>query len=148
MKSIKSLLFISIVLSMSSCIFGLHNEPYEYIPIEGTVFCAFRHDCDYFKLHIYDNKTENDVGELVVSDFLQTVLYSDNIIVTRCALNWDFFPRYYIVDFDQNNAKEYHVSGPLSEQACQDSLIDRNLDPTKMIIINYENFDSKKFLPR
>lgn len=143
------LLFVSFALT--SCFVGIHGEPYETIPLEGVNFCAFRHDCDYYKLHYYK---DGGAQELVVWDFLQCVIYEDNVIVARCAPNRDFFVRYYFVTFDSlrcadcNNpfdTARYHVSGPISEQACLDSLKVRNLEPSKMKIVNFENFAPKKF---
>lgn len=140
MKTSLAPLFLFVSLTFTSCMFMMHNEPYETIPIEGLNFCAFRHDCDYFKLHYYDGK---NAKELVVSDFLQSVLYGDKVIVTRCALKRDFFVRYYFVTYDASCANNYHVSGPISEQACLDSLKIYNLDPTKMKIVNFKNFSHK-----
>ena len=138
MKPILLTLVLFVSLTFSSCLLLMHNEPYETIPIEGIDFCAFRHDCDYYKLHYYDGECAK---ELVVWDFLQSVLYGDNVIVTRCALKRDFFVRYFFVTYDSSNSKDYHVSGPLSEQACRDSLNAHHLDPAKMKIVNYRNFD-------
>lgn len=135
------ILFIS--LSFTSCFFWMHGEPYETIPIEGLNFCAFRHDSEYFHLHYYD---ESRAQELVVWDVLQSVLYGDNVIVARCALNRDFFVRYYFVTYDSLNSQNYHVSEPISEQACLDSLKAHNLDPAKMNIVVFENFDRKKII--
>jgi len=147
MKAI--VLFISLFVSftITSCIY----EHYETIPLEGVNFCAFRHDSGYFQLYYYN---EEEAQERVVCDYLQSVLYGNNVIMARCALNRDFFVRYYFVTFDSLRSAEfhnpfdtteYHVSGPISEQACLDSLKVHNLEPSKMKIVNFDNFDSQKF---
>ena len=135
-------LFLSIFVSFTSCII---YEPYETIPLEGVNFCALRHDCDYYQLYYYD---EEGAQELVVWDYLQSVLYEKNVIVTRCGLDRDFFVRYYFVTFDSLRSAEfhnpfdtteYHVSGPINEQACLDSLKAHNLEPSKMKIVNFDH---------
>ena len=147
MKSLVLPIYLFGLFTFTSCIFGMHNEPYETIPLEGVNFCAFRYDCEYYKLHYYD---ENSAQELVVWDFLQSVLYGENVLITRCALKSDFFVRYYFVTFDSIKCLEshnpfdptrYNVYGPISEQACLDSLRVRNIDLSKMKIVNFRNYD-------
>lgn len=122
-----------------------HNEPYEIIPIGCTGFCAFRHDSEYYKLCVYEEE-ENHPGTHVLGDFLQSVMYKEDVIVARCAINRDFFVRYYFITYDISNSENYFVSGPISEQACLDSLSARNMEPSKMEIVNYKNYDNN-YLP-
>lgn len=130
-------IFILISALFSSCLLFMHNEPYEAVAIEGLDYCAFRHDCEYYKL----SQCADGHYPIVIDDFLQSVIYYDDVIVAKCGIEREFFVRYYFMTYNQSDLDQYKVSGPISFSDCLDSLKNRNLDITKMKIVNFYKYD-------
>lgn len=95
-------------------------------------------------IYSFMKKIRGEAHTRIISDPLQSVIYGNNVAVVKCGLRDDFFVRYYFVSYDLENYGNYKLSGPLSEQACLDSLKNRNIDPSKMKISLYENDDFRE----